>query len=120
MFFVLFVLNDITKCDDLLFGWENAGVKGITILASSGLGRVRQRLGLQEDFPIFPSLSEISEHSEQLSRTFFTVVSDEDLVNKIIENTHAVVGDLSNPNTGILIVLPVARVIGLNKNNNYD
>jgi nitrogen regulatory protein PII len=115
MFLVLFVLNDTTKCDDLLYEWEDAGVNGITILPSSGLGRIRQRLGLQEDFPIFPSLSEISEHSEQLSRTFFTVVANEEMVDQIVKNTQNVVGDLSQPNTGILIVLPVAKVYGLEK-----
>ena len=120
MFLVLFVLNDTAKCDDLLYGWEDAGVKGITILASSGLGRIRQRLGLREDFPIFPSLSEISEHSEKLSRTFFSVVPNEEMVEKIVKNTQDVVGDLSQPNTGILIILPVARVYGLDKKeNNY-
>lgn len=120
MYFVLFVLNDITKCDDLLYGWENAGVKGITILASSGLGRIRKNMGLLEDFPIFPSLSEISEHSEKLSRTFFTVAKSDEQVEKIVKNTQEVVGDLSLPNTGILIVLPVAKVYGLEKKeNNY-
>lgn len=120
MYFVLFVLNDTTKCDELLFGWENAGIKGITILASSGLGRVRQSLGLREDFPIFPSLSEINEHSEKLSRTFFTIVKNDEMVDKIVKNTQDVVGDLSQPNTGILIILPVAKVYGLEKKaNNY-
>jgi nitrogen regulatory protein PII len=120
MYFVLFVLSDTSKCDDLLYGWENAGVKGITLLASSGLGRIRQKMGLLEDFPIFPSLSEISEHSEKLSRTFFTIAKNDEMVDKIVKNTQEVVGDLSQPNTGILIVLPVAKVYGLDKKeNNY-
>lgn len=115
MFFVLFVLNDMSLCDELLFAWEDAGVKGVTILASTGLGRVRQKLALQEDFPIFPSLSEINEHSESLSRTLFTVVESEDIIDQLVKNTEKIVGSLQNPNTGILIVLPTSRVYGLKK-----
>ncbi|PKN82913.1 MAG: hypothetical protein CVU46_17695 [Chloroflexi bacterium HGW-Chloroflexi-8] len=120
MFFVLFVLNDPSKCDDLLFAWEEAGVKGVTILPSTGLGRVKQRLALQEDFPIFPSLSEISEHSESLSRTLFTVVNSEEIVNKLIENTEKVTGNLHKPNTGIMIVIPGAKVFGFRENSNLE
>jgi hypothetical protein len=43
----------------------------------------------------------------------FSVVETDQIVNKLLENTQKVVGDLSQPNTGILIVLPVAHVFGL-------
>lgn len=114
-YFVLFVLNDTSKCDDLLDSWEKAGVKGITILASTGLGRIRQNVALQDDFPMFPSLSHIMEHSETLSRTFFTIVEGEEMVELVHTNTEAVVGNLNLPNTGILIAMPATKVYGLNK-----
>lgn len=117
MYFVLFVLNDMSLCDELLFSWEEAGVTGVTILASTGLGRLRRSLALQEDFPIFPSLSEISEHSEHLSRTLFTVVDNEEIVDLLLKNTEKVVGSLQNPNSGIFVVLPVAKVYGLKINH---
>lgn len=118
MYFVLFVLNDPQKCDELLFSWEEAGVKGVTILPSTGLGRVRQRLALQEDFPIFPSLSEITEHSESLSRTLFTIVENEEVADKLLVQTEKITGSLTKPNTGIFIVMPITKVFGL-KSNNY-
>ena len=116
-YFVLFVLNDTSKCDELLDSWEQAGVKGITILASTGLGRIRQKIALRDDFPIFPSLSDIMEHSETQSRTFFTIVEGEELVDTIHKNTEKIVGNLNLPNTGILIALPTTKVYGLNKIN---
>ncbi|PKO13620.1 MAG: hypothetical protein CVU39_18400 [Chloroflexi bacterium HGW-Chloroflexi-10] len=119
MFFVLFVLSDPSKCDDLLTEWEDAGVKGATILASSGLGRIRLNQGLRDDFPLFPSLHDILEHDEKLSRTLFTVVDSDEMVDKILEKTQNVIGDLNGPDTGIFIVLPVARVYGLRKNREY-
>ena len=116
-YFVLFVLNDTSKCDELLDSWERAGVKGITILASTGLGRIRQKIALRDDFPIFPSLSDIMEHTETLSRTFFTIVEGDEMVETIHKNTETVVGNVNLPNTGILFALPVAKAYGLNKIN---
>jgi nitrogen regulatory protein PII len=115
MFFILFVLHDISKINDLLHAWEEAGVKGATVLISTGLGRIRQNFGLMEDFPLFPSMSEIMERMDEmdLSRTLFSVVESDKIVKNLLEKTQRVVGDLGDPNTGILIVLPVAQVFGL-------
>ncbi len=117
MFFVLFVLHDISKMKDLLNAWETAGVKGATVLFSTGLGRIRQNFGLMEDFPLFPTVSEILDRLENmdLSRTLFSVVESDEIVQNVLKHTEKVVGDLSKPNTGILIVLPVAQVYGLKR-----
>lgn len=115
MFFILFVLHDISKMKDLLHAWEEAGVKGATVLFSTGFGRIRQNFGLMEDFPLFPTMHDIIERSEDmdLSRTVFSVIDDENIVERVLQQTQKVVGDLSQPDTGILIVLPVAKVYGL-------
>lgn len=119
MFFILFVLHDISKMKDLLHAWEEAGVKGATVLFSTGLGRIRQNFGLMEDFPLFPTMSDIMERLEDmdLSRTLFSVIDDEKIVDNVLHQTQKVVGDLNQPNTGILIVLPVAKVYGLKQFN---
>lgn len=115
MYYVLFVLHDISKMKDLLHAWEEAGVKGATVLFSTGLGRIRQNFGLMEDFPLFPTMNDIMERLEEmdLSRTIFTVVENDTIVENILHHTQKVVGDLSQPNTGIMIVLPVIKVYGL-------
>ena len=38
------------------------------------------------------------------------------MLNKIVDATQSVVGDLNKSNTGILVVLPTAQVYGLEKN----
>jgi hypothetical protein len=45
----------------------------------------------------------------------FTVVKDRETVDQVVSATKSVVGDLDEPNTGILVVLPVAEVYGLNR-----
>ena len=115
MIFILFVLNNSECLEDLLSAWEDLGVTGITILPSTGLGRVRRSRALREDLPIFPSITDLMEHEEELNRTLFTVVDDDTMVEKIIDVTQKVVGDLSQPHTGILITMPVSQAYGLNK-----
>ncbi len=119
MFFILFVLHDISKMKDLLHAWEEAGVKGATVLFSTGLGRIRQNFGLMEDFPLFPTMTDIMENLENLdlSRTVFSVIDDETIIDNVLQQTQKVVGDLNQPNTGILIVLPVTKVYGLKQYN---
>ncbi len=119
MFFILFVLHDISKMKDLLHAWEEAGVKGATVLFSTGLGRIRQNFGLMEDFPLFPTMTDIMENLENLdlSRTVFSVIDDETIIDNVLQQTQKVVGDLNQPNTGILIVLPVTKVYGLKQFN---
>ena len=114
MFFVLLVLHDAEKCDALLRAWEDAGVRGATVMHSTGLGRMRGN-GWMDDMPLFPSLEDFTEHEEYFNRTIFTVVESESSVDRLVAATEGVVGELSRPETGFLVVLPVMRVYGLNK-----
>jgi nitrogen regulatory protein PII len=110
---ILFVLNDPEKIQDVLSAWKEVGVSGATVLFSTGMGRIHLSGALRDDLPLMPSLSDFYIHDEKLSRTIFTVLDDESLVEKIIRATEKVVGDLDNPDTGILMVLPVESVHGL-------
>ena len=118
MFFVLFVLHDDSKLSELMEAWDGVGVGGITILPSTGIGRISKYAALREDLPILPSLSRLlDEHDELLNRTLFTIVSDQEVVDRLVKATEKVVGKLDDENTGILAVLPVAQVYGLQKRN---
>lgn len=116
MYLVMFVLDDPEKVHDLLNAWEEAGVHGATVLHSTGLGRIRRQTGYRDDMPLIPSLESLMEHEESFSRTIFTVVQSDEMVDRVVEATQALIGDLSQPNTGFLVVLPVAKAYGLNKN----
>lgn len=114
MYFILFVLHNAEKCDALLTAWEEIGVRGATIMHSTGLGRLRGS-DYMDDVPLFPSLEDFTEHEEYFSRTIFTVVDSEDMIDRLVKATELVVGELTQPETGFLVVLPVAKVYGLNK-----
>lgn len=114
MFFIVYVHHDESKLNELLDAWEKAGVGGVTILPSIGLGRINKFAALREDIPLIPSLkSLLHEHEELLNRTLFTIVDSQEMVDKIVAVTENIVGRLDDPYTGILAVLPVAQVYGL-------
>jgi nitrogen regulatory protein PII len=116
MYIILFVLDDFEKLGDLLDAWEEAGVPGATVLHSSGLGRIRQA-GFRDDVPLMPSLEDLFNHEESFSRTIFSVVDSDEIVDRVVEATQRVVGDLMQPKAGLLVVLPTARVYGLRRHN---
>lgn len=109
---ILLILDDINQCSSILEAWEAQGVGGVTILESTGLGRVR-KLSIRDDIPLMPSLSRLLQNREERHRTLFSVVEGEAMVDKVIEATQTVLGDLEQAHNGVLFVLPVSRVVGL-------
>ena len=110
---ILFVLHDPEKLHELLDAWTEAGISGATVLYSTGLGRLSQVQGLRDDLPLMPSLEDFLPKAEHLSRTVFSMIDDEAVVEKVVSATQRVVGDLCEPDRGLLIILPVAQVYGL-------
>jgi nitrogen regulatory protein P-II 1 len=113
-YLVVLIVNDIDKCQDILDAWENVGVLGVTIFASTGLGRVR-RAGLRDDLPLMPSLEDLFSGEEEQSRTFMSVVDSQEIVDKMVALAQLILGNLENPHTGFLFVLPVIQAFGMGK-----
>jgi nitrogen regulatory protein PII len=110
-FLVMLVLHKTEECTSIMDAWDALGVGGITILESSGLGRARKSEA--KHFPIMPSLSDFLRTPEHRHRTIFTVVEDESWVDRILEATEGILGDMESPNNGVIFVLPVVRAHGL-------
>ncbi len=109
---ILLILDELEQCPSVLDAWDAAGAAGITILESTGLARVRKS-ALRDDLPLMPSIDSLLKGREEHHRTLFTVVEDEAQVDRIIEVTQAITGNLEEPNSGALFVLPVTRAVGL-------
>jgi nitrogen regulatory protein P-II 1 len=115
MYMILFVLHDPTRLQDVLEIWNKTGVSGITILPSSGLKRIRDAAAFRDDLPLIPNLQNLLENQESLNRTLFTIVPSEEMVDKVVDATQNLIGDLNLPNTGILVVMPITRAYGLDR-----
>ena len=115
MYFVLFTMHNPDLLEELMDAWQAVGVQRATILPSTGMRRLRQKYGMRDDIPLMPSLSDFYESGESFSRTIFTTVQDESMIDRILTATETVVGDLRNHETGVFLVLPVVRAYGLEK-----
>jgi nitrogen regulatory protein PII len=113
-FVVILIVDNNDACPAVLDAWDAVGVPGATILASTGLGRIKNA-SLRDDFPLFPSLHDLFTREEDNHRTLFSVVNSQEMVDKIISATQEIIGDLNNPHTGFLFVVPVSQVIGWSK-----
>lgn len=115
MFLVLLILDDTKQSNAVMKAWHDAGAPGVTVLLSTGIGRIRGHIGLDEDLPLIPSLEDFMQPEEKSHRTLLTIVRGQDLVDRIVKATHDVIGDLNRPRTGILVVLPVLEAYGLDR-----
>lgn len=112
-YLVVLVLDDPGQCPDVLRAWDEAGVSGVTILESTGLGRLQKVIW--DDLPLVPAMRDLLRAREFHHRTLFTVVWDEETVERVMAATQEVTGDLHLHHTGILFIVPVARVLGLER-----
>jgi hypothetical protein len=115
MYFVLFIMHNPDLLEELMDAWQEVGVKRATVLLSTGMRRLREKPWIRDDIPLMPSLSDFYEASEAFSRTIFTTVKDESMIDAILAATERVVGDLHNHETGVFLVLPMVRAYGLEK-----
>ena len=109
MYMIMFVLDDMDKLNAVLEAWETAGIRGATIIESTGIHRVRRRL-----IPMryaFQSTGEVN--VEEGNYTLFVVVETEAVVRVCLRSTEEIVGDLDGPNTGIFAAWPLAVIKGL-------
>jgi hypothetical protein len=114
-YLILLVVHDTEKFGDVLNAWRDAGVSGVTVLPSIGMQRLDDERALREDMPLMPMISSLFEQDEVLNRTLFSMVEGDELVDKVVVATTATLGDLDEPNSGVMAVLPISRVYGLHR-----
>lgn len=111
---VVLVMLDLSQCREVLSAWHEAGATATTIVDSTGTRSAKERVS-RDDLPVLPSLKDLLQPDETPRKIVFSVVAD-DVVDRVIQATMEVVGDLAEPGKGILFVLPVTRVMGLRGN----
>jgi len=110
---VCLVVSDPGKVDAVVHAWLQAGVRGLTMIDSTGLAHHLGGEGVRDDVPPFPSLRRMLIGSERHSRILLSVVPDDLDPDILVATAQAVLGKLDDHNTGILFVVPVTRAVGL-------
>ncbi len=115
--FVL-ILNRVEKLDALMLAFANEKLCGATIFDSMGMARELYESNHQEEeITFFGSIRNyLNDSGQTKSKTILTVIRD-DQQDTIIRTTEEVIGDFSEPDTGIMFTVPLdfARGKGLNK-----
>jgi len=105
------ILDDTKFLPDLLQVWREIGVSGTTIMKSVGGYRTStwlSKVGLS-------AIEHIFETKEIQRRTLIAVIESDELLAQAIAEAERVVGGFERPNSGVLIVLPVAQTKGFYK-----
>lgn len=112
MHIIFFVLDDPKKLDKILEAWQKVGIRGVTIIESTG---VQRRTSQKERIPMRFSgfIPELVVGGEEGNLTLFTIVRNEHKIAKCIQAIESIVGDLNEPNTGILASWPLSHIKGL-------
>lgn len=110
---VLFiVLNKMDSLEDILDGFVDIGVKGATILDSQGMGSAITNSG-QGSQPFFGSIRLFLDHAKPYNKTIFTVIDDDEVLQKAVDMVCKVLGDINEPGVGMMFTVPVTNIYGL-------
>ncbi|MDF2544741.1 MAG: hypothetical protein K0S47_4459, partial [Herbinix sp.] len=107
---LVLILKKVELINDILKRLVDVGVKGGTILEGSGMAK---ELVDNEDLPIFDMLRHVlAEETDATSKVLLFVLRDEKVMTAR-QTIKSVVGDLREPNTGIMFAIPIMDVEGL-------
>lgn len=104
------ILNKTEKLDETLEALAEAGIKGATIFHSTGMARELSNYG---EASFLGSLRAILDPDREENKTIIMVIKEE-MVDVAVKTIESVVGDLSNPDTGIIFTVPVDFIKGVN------
>ena len=84
-------------------------LSGATVLDSSGMGHL-----ISNQFPMFSMFAELESEREDNSKTILKIVKSVEEKERTEAIVEKVVGDLNEPDTAIIISMPVSSVKGIN------
>ncbi len=108
MHLLIAVVNQEEKLEEVLSGFMEIGVTGATVINSEGMGRL-----LSSEVPIFAGLEAFADRTRPRNQTLFSVIADDDKVERALRLLQEVCGSFEEPARGIAFTVPVTRVVGL-------
>ena len=103
------VINETDRVEEILAGFLRIGITGATVLDSEGMGRVLS----QDDPPAFAGLQSLVSSTRPQNTTLFSVVPDAATADRALELLEELCGPFDGPATGIAMILPVDRALGV-------
>lgn len=112
---LVLILREMDKLDAVLRALQSIGASGATVLSSQGIGRKHAK-DVQEGhtMPVMGSPEAYLTLDRENSKTILCVL-EEDRFPAAIYNIEKVLGDLTAPDKGLLLVLPIEEIKGIRK-----
>ena len=114
MFVLFVVLNEIDYIEDILSGFVENEISGATILESQGMGSAIANSN-NESIPLFSTLRMLIGDSDPYSKTIFTVLENETMVDKAVSVVQGVLSDIKDTGIGFMFTVPVSKVYSIKK-----
>jgi nitrogen regulatory protein PII len=122
---VILITTRVEEGMDVAQAWQDAGAPGVTIMRTHGIRTLQEQIqkGSYELPRMVTSMAAAMTHllnSMDAPGAMLLSVVDNELVDKLEAATTNVLGDLTQPYHGILIVLDIERAIGVRQHGNVD
>jgi nitrogen regulatory protein PII len=120
---VILITAEVEKGLDIAQAWQEAGAPGVTILRTHGLYTIQRQAEHGEvELPrmigsMTSALASIIDQVEERGELIMSLVEPA-LVDVLIAAASGILGDLNQPNHGILFVIDVERAIGVRRHGN--
>ena len=113
MYLLVLVLNKNEHLNPVLERFMDIGISGATMVDSKGMGREF----MECESPVVGGLRKlIYEQCRPHNVTIYSIVKDEETIDRATSEIESIVGDLDRPGTGVLFVIPLIRVKGFKQN----
>jgi len=109
MYLVIAFLCKLDKVNELIIKMREKGFMGGTWIDGVGMGRVMTKAF---DVPLIASLRSIFDEATELNKILFCVVENETNMTELLNLIGEVMGDLSKPDTGLVISMQLEQVMG--------
>ncbi len=117
MYLLVNVLEQTQHLSDILEGFAKIGIKGSTVINSTGMGRVLMETNASS--AVTQHITKVITDLESSNKTIITVVKDKDVLDKAIGIVKSFCGDLCEPGKGILFAFPLEIVEGLSEADGF-
>lgn len=117
---VILITSAIKNGLDVAQSWQDGGAPGVSIIRTHGLYSLQQEVKSGDvELPrmvvsMASAMAHILDSVEERGEMVLSLVED-DLVDMLISKANEVLGDLTEPDNGILFVVDVERAIGIRR-----
>ena len=105
---LVFVMNKVDLLDELLMKFSEHSNFRATVIDSSGMAHILK------DTNLFFGLRDLLNNSQVNSKTILMDLDNKDIMTAV-DIIESVVGNLENPDTGIVFTLPISYMKGMVK-----